>query len=60
LQEDAQFPTTKDALVQHQGWKLFDLTQDKRIRASEVLQKLPEKTYGSISEVIETLRSVMG
>jgi uncharacterized protein YecE (DUF72 family) len=60
LQEDAQFPTTKDALVQHQGWKLFDLTQDKRIRASEALQKLPEKTYNSISEVIETLRSVMG
>jgi uncharacterized protein YecE (DUF72 family) len=60
LQEDAQFPTTKASLVQHQGWKLFDLTQDKRIRASEALQKLPEKTYNSISEVIETLRSVMG
>jgi uncharacterized protein YecE (DUF72 family) len=60
LQEDARFPVTRDALVQHQGWKLFDLTQHKRIRAAEVLQKLPEKTYNSISEVIEALHFVMG
>jgi uncharacterized protein YecE (DUF72 family) len=59
LQEDAQFPATKEALVQHQGWKLFDVTPDKRIRAAEVLQKLPEKTYKSIGEVIKTLRFAM-
>jgi uncharacterized protein YecE (DUF72 family) len=59
LREDAQFPTTKQALMQHQGWKLFDLTQDKRIHVAEFLQKLPEKTYNNISEVIETLRSAV-
>ncbi|MGB9778598.1 MAG: DUF72 domain-containing protein, partial [Candidatus Bathyarchaeales archaeon] len=58
IREDAQFPTTKKTLVQHQGWKLFDLTQDNRIHAAELLEKLPEKTYTSISEVIEALRSV--
>ena len=58
LREDAQFPTTKKVLVQHQGWKLFDLTQDKRIRAAELLERLPEKTYNSIGEVIEALRAV--
>jgi uncharacterized protein YecE (DUF72 family) len=59
LREDAQFPTTKQALIQYQGWKLFDLTQDKRIRVAEFLQKLPEKTYDNISEVIETLHSAI-
>jgi len=57
LKEDAQFPTTKEALIQHQGWKLFDLTQDKRLRVADFLEKLPEKTYNNISEVIETLHS---
>jgi uncharacterized protein YecE (DUF72 family) len=57
LQEDAQFPTTKEALIQHQGWKLFDLTQDKRLRVADFLEKLPEKTYNNISEVIEALHS---
>jgi uncharacterized protein YecE (DUF72 family) len=55
LKEDAQFPTTKEALIQHQGWKLFDLTEDKRTRVAEFLEKLPEKTYNNISEVIEAL-----
>jgi hypothetical protein len=59
LREDAKFPTTKEALVQHQGWKLFDLTNDKRTRAAEFLQKLPEKTYNCISEVIEALRPII-
>jgi len=58
LREDAQFPTTKKALVQRQGWKLFDVTQDKRVRAAELLEKLPEKTYNNVSEVVEALRSV--
>jgi uncharacterized protein YecE (DUF72 family) len=57
LSEDAQFPTTKQALIQHQGWKLFDLTEDKRIQVGEFLQNLPEKTYNNISEVIDTLNS---
>ncbi|MEM2939068.1 MAG: DUF72 domain-containing protein [Candidatus Bathyarchaeia archaeon] len=59
LKEDAQFPTTKQALIQHQGWKLFDLTQDKRIHAAQILQKLPEKTYNNVSEVIEALQSTI-
>jgi uncharacterized protein YecE (DUF72 family) len=56
LREDAQFPTDKKDLVQHQGWKLFDMTPDERIRASEMLQKLPDKTYENIDDVIDALR----
>jgi uncharacterized protein YecE (DUF72 family) len=57
LREDAQFPASRDELIFRQGWKLFDLTQEKRIHAREFLQKLPEKTYNNISEIIGTLDS---
>jgi len=59
LSEDAKFPTTKQALIQDQGWKLFDLTENKRIHVGEFLQKLPEKTYNNIGEVIDTLNSLV-
>jgi uncharacterized protein YecE (DUF72 family) len=59
LSEDAQFPASKQALIQNQGWKLFDLTEDKRVRAADFLQKLHEGTYSSVSEVIETLHSAL-
>lgn len=59
LKEDARFPTTKEALIRHQGWKLFDITQDKRARVAEILEKLPDKTYNNLNEVIETLHSMV-
>ena len=58
LQEDAKFPSNRDKLIHHQGWKLIDLTKTKRVHASYMLQKLPEKTYNSIIEVVQTLQSV--
>jgi len=59
LSEDAQFPTTKQALIQDQGWKLFDLTDNKRVHVADFLQKLPERKYSNIGEVIETLQSAV-
>ncbi|MFQ6065501.1 MAG: DUF72 domain-containing protein [Candidatus Bathyarchaeia archaeon] len=58
LHEDAKFPSNKTELINHQGWKLIDLTETKRVHASYILEKLPEKTYNSINEVVETLTSV--
>jgi uncharacterized protein YecE (DUF72 family) len=55
LREDAQFPSTKRELVYNQGWKLFDLTKDRRVHASDLLQELPEKTYDAVDEVITAL-----
>lgn len=60
LQEDAHFPTTRQGLIEHQGWKLFDLTPEKRIHVAEALQKLPEKTYSSLKVVMQTLDSTGG
>jgi len=57
LKEDAKFPSSKKELIRHQGWKLIDLTKDKRMHASYMLQKLPEKIYNNINEIAETLES---
>ena len=58
LREDAKFPSHKQELIQHQGWKLVDLKEDERVRASDILEKLPEKTYNSLDEVIQALRGI--
>lgn len=60
LGEDAAFPTTKQELIQNQGWKLFDLTEDRRIRAAEILRRLPERAYSDMKDVEITLESIMG
>ena len=55
LNEDAKFPSTKAELIEHQGWKVIDLESDKRVRLSELLSKLSEKTYHSVEEVVREL-----
>jgi uncharacterized protein YecE (DUF72 family) len=56
LREDSKFPTSKEALIKHQGWKLIDLTEERRTHAKELLQKLEEKTYKNIDEIIRQLK----
>lgn len=56
LKEDAKFPSTKEGLIRHQGWKLIDLSEEERVRSSDMLQKLPEKTYYSVNDVIQALK----
>ena len=55
LKEDARFPSNKTELLNHQGWKIIDLTPNKRVHASDILQKLPEKTYYTIDDIVQTL-----
>jgi len=59
LREDSRFPTTKQELMHSQGWKLFDLSPEKRTLAREILQELPEKTYHSIREVVQPLEPIV-
>jgi hypothetical protein len=56
MSEDAQFPSSKAKLVEHQGWKVIDLRSNKRVHLSELLSKIPDKTYSNLNEVIQTLR----
>ena len=55
LSEDARFPASKKGLIEQQGWKVVDLTPDKRVHLSEVLVNLPEKTYRDLNEVVKAL-----
>jgi len=55
LSEDAKFPSTKEGLIQHQGWKIFDLTSTKKIRVYEILERLPNNTYRNLEDVLKTL-----
>lgn len=59
LKEDTVFPATKARLVKVQGWKLFDSTSTKRIRAAEALVKLPEKNYKDFGDLRESLARVI-
>ena len=56
LKLDAKFPSNKTELLNHQGWKIIDLNPNKRVHASDLLQKLPEKTYYTINDIVQTLR----
>ena len=59
LSEDAEFPMSKSELIKHQGWKVIDLTLEKRIRLSQLLSRVPEKTYNSVDEVAEALEAII-
>jgi uncharacterized protein YecE (DUF72 family) len=59
LSEDAQFPLSKSELVENQGWKVVDITVDKRVHLSELLSKLPDRIFGSLDEVAEALEAVI-
>jgi len=59
LSEDARFPSTKQELVRNQGWKIFDITETQRIRAADMLEKLPEATYNNLGEVADRLEHLM-
>jgi uncharacterized protein YecE (DUF72 family) len=59
LSEDAKFPASKAELIKHQGWKVVDVTSNKRIHMSELLSDIPEKTYSSIDEVAAALERVV-
>lgn len=59
LAEDAVFPASKAALVEDQGWKVIDLAADKRVHLSDILQRIPDKIYGNLAEVVRALEAVV-
>jgi len=58
LAEDAEFPATKEELIENQGWKVIDLTSNKRVHSRDLLLKLPERKYQNLNEVIKELKKV--
>ncbi|MGD0449898.1 MAG: DUF72 domain-containing protein [Candidatus Bathyarchaeia archaeon] len=59
LSEDAVFPSTKQSLMTDQGWKVVDLTAEKRVHLSQLLSKIPEKSYSSLEEVINSIKATL-
>jgi len=59
LFEDAEFPLSKSELIENQGWKVIDLTLDKRVHLAECLANIPDKTYNSVDEVAEALEEII-
>jgi uncharacterized protein YecE (DUF72 family) len=59
LFEDTPFPISKSELIEIQGWKVIDLTLDKRVHLAKLLANIPDKTYNSIDEVAGALEDVM-
>jgi hypothetical protein len=59
LKEDARFPSTKQELIDDQGWKVFDLSENDRIHIGDLLEKLPEATYGDVNEVTDALKGFL-
>jgi hypothetical protein len=59
LSEDALFPSSKPELIEHQGWKVVDLSLNRRVHLSELLSKIPDKTYNDLAEVAQALEAIM-
>ncbi|NLE06458.1 MAG: DUF72 domain-containing protein [Crenarchaeota archaeon] len=57
LQDDAKFPVSKWHLIEQQGWKVVDLTENQRVHFSQLLQDIPNKTYKDINEVVQALEA---
>ena len=55
LGEDTSFPISRQTLLAEQGWKVFDVSADKRIHLADWLCKLPDGTYNNLNEVFHAL-----
>jgi uncharacterized protein YecE (DUF72 family) len=58
LSEDTDFPISKEDLIRNQGWKVMDLTKQKRIHVSKLLSDLPERVYNSVDEIISYFSNI--
>jgi len=52
-----RYPVTKSALISKVGWRLVELEDGKQIRLSELLAKIPAKTYKDSNEVLKELEA---
>lgn len=55
LTEDARFPTSRQELLESQGWKVFDRTEDSRVRVSDAISGIPERIYADAKDVLNQI-----
>ncbi len=51
-------PAWRQDLVRAHGWKLCDWNEDKRVRLSEILRRIPERLYLTVGELGDVLGNV--
>ena len=56
LSEDARFPATKNVLLKDHGWKVFQDAEQVR-RISTALERIPDREYQSLEDLLSHLRS---
>ncbi len=54
--ENPKFPVNKEELIKLHGWKVIDISENKRIRMSKILKKLENRIYYSIEEILKNLK----
>ena len=52
LAEDAVFPSSKAQLIADQGWKVIDLTADKRVHLAECLARFQKELIGVLMTLL--------
>ncbi len=58
LAPDAVFPADRGSLVREHGWKVVDVTAERRDHAVAYLARLPEGTYLDLRAVLQALERV--
>ncbi len=53
LEEDSNFPATRCELIENQGWKVFDLTEEEHVHEST----LPDVKYASFGGSGESFKT---
>jgi hypothetical protein len=58
LKEDTIFPISKSKLIMSQGWKIFDWSENKRLRVKKIINVIPDRSYNNIIDLTQTLKNV--
>ena len=51
-----KYPLSKKDLIEEYGWKTFEIEGDLRVHVLDELEKLEERKYASVDEVVESLK----
>jgi hypothetical protein len=58
LMEDAQFPATRQELMDSKGWKVIDAHGNKRVHARVLFKGLDKRVYASVDDVVGAINSL--
>lgn len=56
IMEKPVFPARKETLLKEHGWKVVDITDDRRVRLSELLKGISDRVYYSVDDVLREIR----